>query len=146
MAKLYEKRALLDTLDAKSAFHVVFNTSIDMRNFEQAKHVFLNTLESNENPFSDTLAFIDQWYEHTPCAFTNGNVANSENQNQGSCKVLAFAIAEGLTDLQALQCFGEHYRDVIATPNVDNHHNLRRLLKDGLVDISFDGTPLKRRA
>jgi len=45
-----------------------------------------------------------------------------------------------------LQCFGQHYRDVLATPEVDNHHNLRRVLKEGLDNISFDQFPLEQKA
>jgi len=116
-----------------------------MNDFQQAKQDFLNAIQQNDYMFSSTLAFIDLWFTHTPCAFNNGSVYNSAEQNQGSCKVLAFALLEGLTTEQALRCFGEHYRDVIATPETDNHHNLRRLLKEGLEDISFEGTPLTLR-
>jgi len=35
---------------------------------------------------------------------------------------------------------------VLATPDVDNHHNLRRVLRDGLGDISFDQFPLTAKA
>lgn len=117
-----------------------------MSNFDAALASFLQSIESDTHAFATTLVFINEWYEFTPTAFRNGNVANTAEQNQGSCRVLAFALMEKLSAEQALKCFGEHYRDVLATPDVDNHHNLRRLQKEGLVDIHFDGTPLRRKS
>jgi hypothetical protein len=52
---------------------------------------------------------------------------------------------QNLSAEQALKCFGEYYRDVLATPGKDNHHNLRRLQADGLADIHFDQPPLRRK-
>lgn len=117
-----------------------------MSNFDTALASFLRAIESDTHAFATTLAFINEWYDFTPTAFRNGSVANTAEQNQGSCRVLALALMHGFTKEQALKCFGEHYRDVLATPGVNNHHNLRRLQKGGLVDIHFDGTPLRRKA
>ncbi|MDY6981918.1 MAG: HopJ type III effector protein [Pseudomonadota bacterium] len=117
-----------------------------MTDFATALTDFLHSIESDTHAFSTTLAFINEWYDFTPTAFRNGHVANTAEQNQGSCRVLAFALMNMLSSEQALKCFGEHYRDVLATPDVDNHHNLRRLQKEGLVDIHFDGTPLRRKS
>jgi hypothetical protein len=55
------------------------------------------------------------------------------------------ALLLGLGNEQVLKCFGEHFRDVLATPNANNHHNLRRLQQEGLVDIQFDHPPLRRK-
>jgi hypothetical protein len=117
-----------------------------MSNFDTALADFLQSIESDTHVFATTLAFINEWYEFIPTAFRNGAVANTAEQNQGSCRVLSFALLEQLSAEQALKCFGEHYRDVLATPDVDNHHNLRRLQKEGLVDIHFDSAPLRRKA
>lgn len=117
-----------------------------MSDFQQAKATFLQQLNSDDHVFATTLEFIENWFNFTPSAFQNGSVANTVDQNQGSCKVFALAQLLELTQQQALQCFGEHYRDVVATPDVDNHHNLRRLLKEGLADISFDNFPLTQKA
>jgi hypothetical protein len=116
-----------------------------MSNFDTALADFLQSIENDTHVFATTLAFINEWYEFTPTAFRNGTVANTAEQNQGSCRVLAFALLEKLSAEQALKCFGEHYRDVLATPDVDNHLNLRRLQKEGLVDIHFDSAPLRRK-
>jgi hypothetical protein len=58
---------------------------------------------------------------------------------------LALASELNLSKEQTLQSFGEHYRDVLATPGQQNHFNLRRLMEHGLVDISFETFPLTRR-
>ncbi len=113
-----------------------------MNDFSQAQAAFLIAIDSNDHLFSSTLAFIEQWFDFTPSAFDNGGVQNSAEQNQGSCKVFALAQLLPLNKEQALRCFGEHYRDVLATPDADNHHNLRRVLRDGLSDIRFDQFPL----
>jgi hypothetical protein len=117
-----------------------------MSQFEQAKSNFLSQLEQENFQFETTLAFIEEHFNFTPSAFNNGGVLNSIEQNQGSCKVFALAELLGLSQQQALCCFGQHYRDVLATPEVDNHHNLRRVLKEGLGNISFDQFPLKAKA
>lgn len=117
-----------------------------MSPFEQAKNSFLQQLQQDTFVFETTLKFIDTYFNFTPSAFNNGGVQNSQEQNQGSCKVFSLAQLLELTQQQALSCFGQHYRDVLATPEVDNHHNLRRVLKDGLADISFDQFPLERKA
>lgn len=113
-----------------------------MSTFTDAKAEFLANIAQPEHRFADTLAFIERWFEVRPSAFQNGNVQNQADQNQGSCKVFALAQLLDLSAQQALLCFGEHYRDVLATPDADNHQNLRRVLKEGLCDISFDQFPL----
>ncbi len=117
-----------------------------MSQFEQAKSDFLQQITQADFQFETTLAFIEQHFNFTPSAFNNGGVANSSEQNQGSCKVFALAELIKLNQEQALCCFGQHYRDVLATPEVDNHHNLRRVLKEGLVNITFTQFPLEIKA
>ena len=116
-----------------------------MTDFTAAKLSFLTALNQDDHTFATTLAFIEQWYEFTPTAFRNGSVANSAEQNQGSCKVFALSQLLGLNAEQTLRCFGEHYRDVLATPDIENHHNLRRVLREGTAGIEFDRFPLKEK-
>lgn len=117
-----------------------------MTDFQQAQTEFLQQLEQDDHIFANTLAFIEQWYDFTPSAFQNGPVANAVDQNQGSCKVFALSQLLELTKEQTLQCFGEHYRDVLATPDIDNHHNLRRVLAEGTSNITFASFPLVVKA
>lgn len=120
-------------------------TDFNKAPFNEALTGFLAAIEQPTHQFATTLAFINQWFDFTPSAFRNGKVNNTMEQNQGSCRVLSMALMLGLTKEQTLKCFGEHYRDVLATPGVDNHHNLRRLQAEGLVDIHFDQQPLHRK-
>ncbi|MFQ3171872.1 MAG: hypothetical protein ACI9DG_001910 [Oleispira sp.] len=113
-----------------------------MSPFETAKIDFLQQLTHNEFQFETTLTFIELYYNVTPSAFNNGGIENSAEQNQGSCKIFALAELLNLSQPQVLACFGQHYRDVLATPTIDNHHNLRRILKEGIADIRFDHFPL----
>lgn len=117
-----------------------------MTSFQQATKTFTAQLNEPDFLFSTTLEFVEQWFEFNATAFKNGSVSNTAEQNQGSCKVLALAEQLELNDQQTLLCFGEHYRDVVATPDVDNHHNLRRLQRDGRTDIQFDQFPLTAKS
>ncbi len=117
-----------------------------MSQFEYAKNEFLTQLTQPDFQFETTLAFIENNYNFTPSAFNNGGVINSAEQNQGSCKVFALATLLNFSKDQTLACFGQHYRDVVATPNVDNHHNLRRIVKEDVDNISFDQFPLEQKA
>lgn len=116
-----------------------------VNDFSQERDVFLDSLDNGNAMFADTLAFIERWYIHTPTDFRNGPVHNSSGQNQGSCKVLALATLLGFDREQTLLCFGEHYRAVVASPDGEDHANLRRLLRDGPVDIEFERFPLTFR-
>ena len=117
-----------------------------MTDFNTAKNEFLDSLKSGEHLFASTLAFVESWYEYTPTAFANGDVHNQADQNQGSAKVFALAQLLELTKEQTLSSFGEHYRDVLATPDKENHFNLRRVLKEGVDDIVFSAFPLKKKS
>ena len=116
-----------------------------MSSFQEAKADFLNSIATDEHLFANTLAFVETWFEFTPSAFMNGTVENRADQNQGSCKVFSMSQLLELTKEQTLRCFGEHYRDVLATPDVDNHHNLRRVLREGTGNITFANFPLRAK-
>ncbi|MBZ9599533.1 MULTISPECIES: HopJ type III effector protein [Streptomyces] len=102
------------------------------------------SLASGEHEFADTLAFIAAHYAYEPQAFRNGELANAAGENEGSCKTLGLALLEGLSDQEALQAFGEHYRSVLATPDGTDHGNIRNLMAHGLAGVSFAGRPLAR--
>lgn len=109
-----------------------------------AQHL-LDLIGRPQHCFADTLAFIEAHYLHTPCAFDNGPLHNTAEQNQGSCKVLAMAIDLGLSDQQALQCFAEHYQAVLDDPKGEAHSNIRALMQHGLGGVRFAGQPLQKR-
>lgn len=102
----------------------------------------LNTQPQNIS-FDDTMQVIDANYHFTPTAFRNGETQNAADQNNGSCKVFAFAQLNNLTEELTLQCFGDYYRkDVLQNPQADDHQNIRNFIKSGWNGITFDGSPL----
>lgn len=92
--------------------------------------------------FVDTLAVIDAYYDFTPTAFSNGELTNAAGENNGSCKIFAFGLLHDLTAEQALTCFGEHYRGVLAEPAGLGHQNIRCFIKQGWAGIHYQGQPL----
>ena len=87
--------------------------------------------------FADVIASIDQAYRFTPAAFSNGNVDNTDQQNQGSAKVLAFARLHGLSESQTLACWAEHYRAVVKNPEGSDHQNIREFMRCGWAGVAL---------
>ena len=95
--------------------------------------------------FAAVLAHIDAHYDFTPTAFDNGSAHNAAGQNSGSCKVLSFAQIEGLDAAQTLSLFAEHYRAVLATPQAQDHANIRNLMQHGLAGVRLAGVALQAK-
>ncbi|CAM1361492.1 HopJ type III effector protein [Tenacibaculum xiamenense] len=101
----------------------------------------------NSNPeqieFSETIATIDASYDFTPTAFKNGETSNNANENNGSCKVFAFALDQKFTQEEALASFGQFYfKDVLENPEGTDHQNIRNFIKFGFDGLNFEGTAL----
>jgi DNA-binding IscR family transcriptional regulator len=110
---------------------------------------FLTTLAHHPRRinFADTLAVIDEHYDFTACAFNNHGLLSSASENNGSCKIFAFAKLNELSKQNTLDCFGQFYRDdVLNHPDKDDHINIRTFIlapeATPFLGISFDGTPL----
>lgn len=110
---------------------------------------YLTTLadEPKNISFADTMAVIDEHYTFTACGFSNHGLLSSASENNGSCKIFAFAKLNGLSKQNTLDCFGKFYReDVLNNPNADDHMNIRTFMlapeATPFLGISFDGTPL----
>jgi len=95
--------------------------------------------------FDQVIATIDSEFYFTPTAFANGSLKNSADQNQGSCKVFSFASKSGLSEPHTLTLFAEHYRDVLANPDGDNHQNIREFMHQGWKAVSFQKIALKKK-
>ena len=106
--------------------------------------------EDNSLAFDETLAIIASNYDFTPTEFSNGigddTLYNAPDENQGSCKVFAFGMLNGLDEKQLLACFGEHYRKVLADPGGVDHANIRTFMRHGWSGIRFRGEPLRIRS
>jgi hypothetical protein len=93
--------------------------------------------------FAETIAVIEANYDFTPTAFENGLQHNAAGENSGSCKLLAFAEIQNLTQAETLSCFGGYYyEDVLKNPNGTDHQNIRNFIKTGWDGIAFYGSSL----
>ena len=100
----------------------------------------------NETPvdFAQTITVISENYQYEPTAFRNGNTENAAGQNEGSCKIFAFAKLQQLTESETLQLFGDYYRvDVLKHSDGTDHQNIRQFIKHGWAGIVFENDALK---
>lgn len=98
--------------------------------------------------FDQVQQIIAAHYDYTPCAFDNGAgddcVHNAAGTNEGSCRLFAFARAQGFDAQQTLLCFGHFYRDhVLGKPEGNDHANIRTFMRHGWDGIHFHGEPLR---
>lgn len=104
-------------------------------------------LQAERYDFEDVQAYIQARYDYSPTAFDNGlgddRARNAAGQNEGSCRLFAFASLEGLDEQDTLRCFGRHYRHVLADPDGQDHANIRQFMRHGWAGIRFDGTALR---
>ena len=98
--------------------------------------------ENSALDFEDTIQVITDNYSYTPTAFSNGDITNEAGQNEGSCKIFAFAQKHELSEAQTLKCFGRFYQDVLNTPEGNDHGNIRNFMKHGWSGINFSGEAL----
>lgn len=106
---------------------------------------YLALLASNPEQvlFAHTMEVIDAHYDFTPTSFTNGDTQNEAGQNNGSCKIFAFAQLQGLDEVSTLACFGQFYReDVLQHPEGNDHANIRNFMQHGWAGIRFDDVAL----
>ncbi|VAW72089.1 Type III effector HopPmaJ [hydrothermal vent metagenome] len=96
--------------------------------------------------FQDTISVIDAHYDFTPTGFTNATLVNLADENNGSCKIFAFAQLENLSPEQTLHCFGDYYRkDVLQNPQSNDHQNIRNFMHSGWSGISFNARVLTKK-
>ena len=106
---------------------------------------FLTRLHAGEIDFEDTITVINALYNYTPTRFVNGltnTVTNEAGQNEGSCRIFAFAQLNALSKADTLACFGRFYREVLNDPTGTSHGNIRAFMRDGWAGICFDGQAL----
>jgi HopJ type III effector protein len=107
---------------------------------------FLNKVKSNPEllTFQETIEAIESNYNFTPTTFKNGNQINNAGENNGSCKIFAFAKIHQLEKDQTLVLFGSYYfDDVLKNPDGNDHQNIRNFMNFGWDGISFEGEALE---
>ena len=93
--------------------------------------------------FNELMELIEAEYFFAPTEFSNGDLINAADQNQGSCKLFSFAQLKGLSEDETLACFGAFYReDVLKNPDEDNHQNIRNFMQTGWSGIKFSSEAL----
>lgn len=109
---------------------------------------FLNQLNTHpeEIEFTDTISLIDKFYSYIPTSFRNGKQVNAFGQNEGSCKILAFAKLNNLPEDKTLHCFGKYYREeVLNNPDGEGHRNIRQFMKYGWDGVNFEQPALIKK-
>lgn len=106
---------------------------------------FLAQIEANAPvSFAETMAVISENYVYQPTAFRNGEIENAAGQNEGSCKIFAFAKLHDLTEIHTLALFGDYYHvEVLQNPDATDHQNIRQFIKNGWAGIIFENEALK---
>lgn len=104
--------------------------------------------EPEKIEFSDIISTVENNYQYQATRFTNGIeadcVTNEAGENEGSCKIFAFAKINQLDQQQTLHCFGQYYRDdVLNHPEGNDHANIRTFMKYGWEGINFDNNALE---
>lgn len=95
--------------------------------------------------FPETITYIDENYTFTPTAFKNGNQINNAGENNGSCKIFAFAQLQQLSKEETLSLFGDFYQDVLNSPDATDHQNIRNFMIFGWNGIHFEGEALQAK-
>ena len=107
---------------------------------------FLNKVKQNPEliTFQETIEVIDLSYNFTSTSFKNGNHFNNSGENNGSCKIFAFAKLHNLYKNQTLHLFGSYYSDdVLKNPDGNDHQNIRNFMVFGWDGISFEKIALE---
>lgn len=93
--------------------------------------------------FAEVMATIEHHYHFQPTRFVNGSQINEAGQNNGSCKIFAFAQLHQLSEQATLNAFGDYYtQDVLGHPEGKDHSNIRNFMQQGWQGIQFDQTAL----
>ena len=92
--------------------------------------------------FKETMQVIEDYYTFNPTAFANGDIINNAGENNGSCKLFAFAMHQEFTKEETLLCFGEHYQTVLEDKNGTSHQNIRNFIQTGFKGLSFENEAL----
>ena len=97
--------------------------------------------------FEEFITLCDEQYEDGLIEFKNGDIVNKAGENHGSAKVLSYAALAGFDKDMTLKLWGQYYRDVLATPDGNDHQNIRNFMKYGWEGVDFyNGIALTKKA
>jgi hypothetical protein len=93
--------------------------------------------------FNIVMQVIEDEYNFTPSEFKNGQTINTEDSNNGSCKIFSFGQLNRLSKQATLNAFGRFYtEDVLKNPGNEDHQNIRNFMEFGWDGIRFEKTAL----
>ncbi|MCZ2722836.1 HopJ type III effector protein [Marinomonas sp. 15G1-11] len=105
----------------------------------------IELLKSNPEQvsFNQSISTIDKEYDFVETKFVNGSQINEAGKNNGSCKILAFAMLNQLSQQETLHLFGDYYRkDVLEHPLEQDHQNIRQFIEGGWDAVQFEAIAL----
>jgi len=79
----------------------------------------------------DVLSVLKRQYVYRETTFTNGDVRNSDSENQASGLLLAWAVHRDLSAESVLRCYGRHYAEL--DPAGTDHANIRAVMKHNMI-------------
>lgn len=88
--------------------------------------------------FEEVIELIDTHYEYGLVEFKNGDIVNGQGENEGSAKVLSYAALSNFDKEMTLKLWAQYYRDVLNTPDGDDHQNIRNFMKYGWEGVPFE--------
>jgi hypothetical protein len=91
----------------------------------------------NSFAFSSVMDMIKKHFDQREVKWSNGETTNDAGQNAGAAAVYSLAAMAGLDEKRALELFAEHYRDVLNTPEANDHANIRNFMVHGWKGIDF---------
>ncbi|NYT26728.1 HopJ type III effector protein [Candidatus Thiodubiliella endoseptemdiera] len=110
------------------------------------QEAYLEALRSGaQMDFNDLMTLIDDNFNYTSASFTNGDLQNAADENQGSAKLFCFGAINQLTQLETLHCFGQYYQEVLADSNGTAHQNIRNFIIYGWEGLKFDSPVLTKK-
>lgn len=106
----------------------------------------LAQLSSQAVDFKSVMQVIEAEYIFTPTHFTNGDLVNLANNNNGSCKIFAFGLLHQLSKQATLNAFGDYYtQDVLKNPQGHDHQNIRNFMQTGWAGIKYSSPALHKK-
>lgn len=102
----------------------VFNANVEM--------------SADDLTFEEVIDMIDTHYEYGLIEFKNGDIINEAGTNEGSAKILSYAALSDMDKETTLKLWGQYYRDVLKTPESEDHQNIRNFMKYGWEGVPFE--------
>ncbi len=97
-------------------------------------------------PIHASIFHIHSEYHYEAKTFSVAGLQSKAGENEGSAKILAFAIDNKLATEETLTLFGQCYQEVLDDPDGEIHPNIRLLMVNGIASVKFsEGSCLTKR-